>query len=91
MSQEIINKFKLRLEIIITCLGTEAEERYETVFSQGIFLSASQHDADKLLSKTFMIVFLTFESSKQVKGTMQLTCEKQLDFLMLSNPSSTDN
>ena len=60
MSQEIINKFKLRLEIIITCLGTEAEERYETVFSQGIFLSASQHDADKLLSKTFMIVFLTF-------------------------------
>ena len=37
MSQEIINKFKLRLEIIITCLGTEAEERYETVFSQGIF------------------------------------------------------
>ena len=60
------------------------------VFS-GHFLSASQHDADKLLSKTFMIVFLTFESSKQVKGTMQLTCEKQLDFLMLSNPSSTDN
>ena len=85
MSQEIINKFKLRLEIIITCLGTEAEERYETVFSQGIFLSASQHDADKLLSKTFMIVFLTFESSKQLKGTMQLTCEKQLYFLQTTD------